>query len=196
MQAETYLNKVRRVAAWDHDREVPRTVKSDHEPYQGIFSHPQGVFSTNGICVHIWKGPYDGEITDTKIDLDKVDLGTVRSRIAVTKEHLRRAIKASRAFKPRTLSMSVNSKMDVSAESKFGNAGASLVNGDIWNVKPKRKQQVLYRHFGQDWSFHIDPLYIWNAISAAGDILIIEFLDRGLKIYSDDVETWICYMVK
>ncbi len=195
MKPETYLNKTRRIATWDHDKETPRTVRQDHEPYQGIFPHTDGVFSTNGIVVHIFKGDYTSELTDKPgFDLDKVDLGTVRSRIACTKEHLKRAIKASRAFKPRMLNISVNSRMDVSAQSKYGNSAASLVNGDTWIIKPKRNQTVLYRHLGQEWSFHIDPKYIWDAISACGDILIIEFLDRGLKIYSDDVEIWIMYM--
>ncbi len=196
MKPQTYLNKTRRVSSWDDDKEQPKTVKQTHEPYQGVFPHSEGVFSTNGIVVHIWKGEYTGEITDNPgLDLDNVDLGNLRGRIATTIAHLLRAIKASRAFKPKMLKASCNSRFDLSAQSKFGNAAASLTHMDTWNIKPKRKLTVLYRHFGQDWTFHIDPEYLYDAISATGDILIIECFDRGLKIHSDNVEAWIAYMV-
>lgn len=195
MKPETYLNKTRRISSWNYNTDVPKTVKVDHEKYLGIFPHPDGVFTTNGVVIHIWKGDYSGELTDNPgLDLDKVDMGKVRSRIAVTKEHLKRAVKASRAFKPIRVNVSVNSRMDLTTTSKFGNAGTTLVNGDTWQVKPKRKQQVLYRHFGQEWSFDIDPKYLWDAVMACGDIIIIECLDRGIKVHSDNVESWIAYM--
>ncbi len=196
MKTETFLNKTRRVSSWDDDKDMPRTYKQDRENLHGVFQHPDGVFSTNGIVVHIWKGEYTGELSDNVgPDISKVDLGNVRARIAVTKVHLLRAIKAQRAFKTRMIKASCNSRFDLSAQSKFGNSSTSLIHLDTWNLKPKRKRTVLYRHFGQEWTFHIDPKYFYDAICATGDILIIELLDRGLKIYSDDIEVWICYMV-
>ncbi len=171
--------------------------KDKGSPRDVVFPYGDGVFTTNGHVIHIWRGEYSGETSDrTPPDVAGVNFGTPNAKIAITKEHLKRALKACRAFKPRSISIEANSSLRLSAETfELGNAEVCIEDGKDWMLGKRQKSTpILYRHIGDDVSFSIDPKYIYNAVMAMDNIIIIEIFDTAIKLYSEEAEAWIMHV--
>lgn len=164
--------------------------------YPGTFKCDDGVFTTNGAVLHIWKGEFSGDIEEFGApDITKANYGKQIAQIAVTKEHLKRAIKACRAFKPRSISVHVNTRLELLTTGENGTASAILENMDTWYLgKRAKKTTVLYRHLGDKHHFNIDPKYIYDAIMGMDDVIIIEVMESGLKLHSEQAEAWVMYL--
>lgn len=170
--------------------------KDKSSPRDVIFPCDDGVFSTNGHVVHMWRGEYSGEVADRQApDVQGVDFGEPIAKIATTKEHLKRAVKACRAFKPHSINIQANSHLELASTGDNGNAEVSLVDNDTWLLGKRRKTtRILYRHLGDDVSFAIDPKYLYNAVMAMDDIIIMEVFTSATKLYSKEAEAWIMHI--
>ncbi len=192
-QAIAFLNKSKRISLTDG-----KTMAN--ERIVGVFECNQGVFSSNGHILHLWKGDYTGDVNPGREGNDKYadatrSMGKQIAVISVTKKHLKRAIKACRAFKPNTISVNANTKLQLQATGDNGSANAVLENTDVWRLgKRAKKTTVLYRHVGQDHSFSINPKYLYDAVMGMDSIIIIQVMESGLKFHSELAEAWVMYM--
>ena len=193
MKTSTFLKKGwRQSNGYTDAGNFTSKVQSINSDWDGaVYPYHKGGFTANGHVVHI-DYSYDGEFTDVNVPrLDNINKGNLLARIAVTKDHFIRALKACKAIRTSTIVINANHWLETVGVGETGNSQCGMRNFDTWRLGKKDKT-LLYRKVGKDVTIRLDPMYIINAVLGMGDIFIISVYSNNLVILQDESrEAWI-----
>jgi len=191
-QVENFLNKSR-----------------NKKRFPDIYNIPSGVCTINGYTIHIWKGEYEdatkGDANTNVVDAfgkdcdisPFLDPGDPISEFTITKEHLKRGLKACMAFKPISITVSVDGRLLMSSKGENGKSQVTIEDGTTWSVGKRQKEHAaIFEKTGYSCLINVSPKYLMNALIGMGDdsLTVSIYENDMINVHDDQAEAIIKLM--